>query len=136
MVNGMVGSQGLGVNCPGPPVVTELSPPMANRATSLMVSNTGTSNPIRSETKNLCVGESTQLISNELNGPPGSPVGLCSGTAITSTTEYWPPVVVPHVGQFGLPFPQPLWSSMNATIAPITSKSFVLIEESSLRFPI
>src|SRR5208282_1410421 len=48
-----------------------------------------------------------QLMSKELNGPPGSPVLLCSGTAMTSMTAYGPPWVVPHVGQFAT-FPQPL----------------------------
>jgi hypothetical protein len=42
-----------------------------------------------------------------LKGPPGSPLGLCSGTIITSiklTPPFW---FVPQTGQFWLPTPFP-----------------------------
>src|ERR1700739_2908440 len=40
-------------------------------------------------------------MSKELTGPPGSPVGLCSGTGMTFSTPYAPLTVVPQVGQNG-----------------------------------
>src|SRR3984885_9528977 len=79
---------------------TEFWPPIAHSAMFEVVLNTGTSRPMRSDTVyNRFVG-STQLISNILNGPPGSPLGLCSGTIITSISPMVPFLSVPHTGQF------------------------------------
>src|SRR5580658_75269 len=68
----------------------------------------------------------TQLMSKELNGPPGVPVLLCSGTGMTSMTAYWPPVVVPHVGQPATP-PQPL-KITNSAARITVNRILVLIE--------
>src|ERR1700722_8602559 len=79
---------------------TEFCPPMAHSAMFEVVLNTGTSSPMRSDTVyNRFVG-STQLISKILNGPPGSPLGLCSGTIITSISPMVPCLSVPQTGQF------------------------------------
>src|ERR1700722_14284622 len=79
---------------------TEFCPPMAHSAMFEVVLNTGTSSPMRSDTVyNRFVG-STQLISKILNGPPGSPLGLCSGTIITSISPIVPCLSVPQTGQF------------------------------------
>src|ERR1700722_16131472 len=79
---------------------TEFCPPMAHSAMFEVVLNTGTSSPMRSDTEyNRFVG-STQLISKILNGPPGSPLGLCSGTIITSISPMVPCLSVPQTGQF------------------------------------
>src|SRR5579862_7795638 len=83
-----------------PASATEFCPPIAHSAMFEVVLNTGTSRPMRSETEyNRFVG-STQLISKILNGPPGSPLGLCSGTIITSISPIVPFLSVPQTGQF------------------------------------
>src|SRR5579862_3782515 len=89
-----------------PASATEFCPPIAHSAMFEVVLNTGTSRPMRSETEyNRFVG-STQLISKILNGPPGSPLGLCSGTIITSISPIVPFLSVPHTGQFFSLLPQ------------------------------
>src|SRR5580700_3267578 len=81
---------------------TELSPPMDHSAMFVVVLNTGTSRPMRSDTEyNRFVG-SAQLISKILNGPPGSPLGLCSGTIITLISPIVPFLSVPQTGQLGV----------------------------------
>jgi hypothetical protein len=42
-------------------------------------------------------------MSKMLKGPPGSPLGLCSGTSITSINPTVPFLSVPQVGQFAGP---------------------------------
>ena len=73
--------QGAGTS---PAPATPLSPVIMFTATFLIVSTTTTSKPMRSETKNRWLTGSTMLMSKELNGPPGAPVGLCSGTGMMS----------------------------------------------------
>src|SRR5215469_341336 len=104
VVGGMLGSQTLVLL---PPSATEFWPPMANNAMLETVLKTGTSSPIRSLTKNRRLVGSTQLMSKTLNGPPGSPLGLCSGTIITSISPTEPFLLVPQTGQFTLPAPLP-----------------------------
>src|ERR1700686_883626 len=65
-------------------------------------------------------------MSNELNGPVGSPVGLVSGTGTMSVPGHPPAVVVPHTGQF-LVLPQPLRITNNA-VTRILSRILVLIQ--------
>src|ERR1700722_598424 len=84
-----------------PASATELSPPTAHRAIFETVLNTGTSRPMRSVTVYVRVVGSTQLMSKMLNGPPGSPLGLCSGTSMTSISPIGPFFCVPHTGQPG-----------------------------------
>src|ERR1700693_5178980 len=89
-----------------PPSETELSPPTAHKAMLETVLNTGTSRPMRSVTVYVRVVGSTQLMSKMLNGPPGSPLGLCSGTSMTSISPIGPFFCVPHTGQPGVLPPQ------------------------------
>src|ERR1700722_17596051 len=89
-----------------PASATELSPPTAHRAIFETVLNTGTSRPMRSVTVYVRVVGSTQLMSKMLNGPPGSPLGLCSGTNMTSISPIVPFLVVPQTGQPAGPLPQ------------------------------
>src|SRR5580700_1336672 len=74
----------------------------------------------------------TQLMSKELKGPPGSPVLLCSGTAMTSITAYWPFSVVPQVGHPDT-LPQPL--KMTNIVATTTVNRILVLIESSCDFP-
>src|SRR5215470_12551410 len=82
-VGGMMGMQALALF---PAWATLLAPPIVLTAKLLMVSTTTTSSPMRSDTKNRWLTGSTRLMSKELNGPPGSPVGLCSGTGMILMT--------------------------------------------------
>src|SRR5579862_5309679 len=95
-----------------PASATEFCPPIAHSAMFEVVLNTGTSRPMRSETEYNRFTGSTQLISNILNGPPGSPLGLCSGTIITSISPIVPFLSVPQTGQFF----GPLQLSVNKTV--------------------
>src|ERR1700739_2282875 len=83
IIDGMFGRHGLPLF---PALATWLSPPMVFTAKLFLASVTTTSRPMRSDVYTLCRFGSNQLMSNELNGPPGSPVGLCSGTGITFRT--------------------------------------------------
>src|ERR1700686_2694854 len=69
-------------------------------------------------------------MSNELNGPVGSPVGLVSGTGTMSVPGHPPAVVVPHTGQF-LVFPQPLRITNNA-VTRILSRILVFIQSPAI----
>src|SRR5580658_4556272 len=89
-----------------PASAMELSPPMAHWAMLDTVLNTGTSRPMRSDTKYERLTGSTQLMSKMLNGPPGSPFGLCSGTSMTSISPIGPFFCVPQTGQPGSLLPQ------------------------------
>src|SRR5580658_5081823 len=71
-------------------------------------------------------------MSKELNGPPGSPVGLCSGTATTSITAYAPLDVVPQTGQLGA-LPHPL-KTINRAVRKTISKILGLIKFPSCNF--
>src|SRR4029077_960412 len=69
-------------------------------------------------------------MSKMLNGPPGSPLPLCSGTSMTAMRPTVPCVSVPQVGQTDEPFPQ-LLANRNAASTPArTTKGniFDLIE--------
>src|SRR5580704_19226657 len=107
-----------------PASATEFCPPIANCAMLVVVLNTGTSRPVRSVTEYSRFVGSTQLISKMLNGPPGSPLGLCSGTSITSISPIVPFLSVPHTGQFFSLFPQ-LFRMKTANSATKASKGSV-----------
>src|SRR5580704_16029584 len=64
-------------------------------------------------------------MSKELNGPPGSPVALCSGTGMTLMMVYAPFTVVPQVGQFFV-VPQPL-AITNSAVRRIVRRILGLI---------
>src|ERR1700693_940742 len=85
---------------------TEFWPPIEKSAMLVVVLNTGTSRPMRSDTEYSRFVGSTQLMSNMLNGPPGSPLGLCSGTIMTSISPIVPCLSVPHTGQLAGLLPQ------------------------------
>src|SRR5216683_4712631 len=80
---------------------------------------------------------SNQLMSKELKGPPGSPVGLCSGTGMTFRTPYAPFTVVPHVGQNGCE-PQLFkrTPSANTAATSINFASLDLIEKPPPEIPL
>src|SRR6266849_11082185 len=80
---------------------------------------------------------SNQLMSKEVKGPPGSPVGLCSGTGMTFRTPYAPFTVVPHVGQNGCE-PQLFkrTPSANTAATSINFASLDLIEKPPPEIPL
>src|SRR5580700_6620339 len=69
-------------------------------------------------------------MSKMLNGPPGSPLGLCSGTNMTSISPIVPFLVVPQTGQPAGPLPQlfEIKIDPNSTTRARTCNIFGLIE--------
>src|ERR1700693_2327793 len=102
---------------------TEFWPPIEKSAMLVVVLNTGTSRPMRSDTEYSRFVGSTQLMSNMLKGPPGSPLGLCSGTIMTSISPIVPFLSVPQTGQLGV-LPQ-LFKINTANTATKASKGSV-----------